>query len=578
MLIASVSCEENEESMKLAKREASIGSFSYSASNFGNKNGGHAKSLTFIKSQDGLIKQEYHKPGTVVFSANDNYSVLDNSNSKRYLNNYNPDDGPKSTIEFWPIDLDKNKFYQLKNKSPAMQYWPEQMTGQMKVQVTEPMPEIMFSTLPLFVPIVRETTTASNKIAITGKKEIPEAAVAKENKDPGPVLFPIILDPTTVRPNKQIVAAVPRGQKQKKLKKKLNAPKVYSIVEISPPAASTESSVDKDEDSNLNLQPTPIYEIIDEPTNYEIPSAFNPSNVNQEIIAETQYTNQDVINSLRNLKEVILNSNKSPATNSSMMTMIDLAIESQNVEVENSSSSVTESSEGSNSGAIKTIEKPLTISTDTQGSTMNKIVINIDSSASELNNVNNNMFTELQVAVNDRDVKKIKEIAVLLQEPLPFDKDIKVLKNPFDKDINVLNIPIETVTMSNKDRRRIYLAPTIKNINQTSLIKEQEPILDSVKSIINAIYNSNEEQTSTIGSIQTVTDEPKVYLAPRVRIGRIKMNKGSMDIPVNNFNNNSNIETSTFAAFKPNFYLAPKIRNKNGTRVGRMVRRRKLQL
>ena len=51
-----------------------------------------------------------------------------------------------------------------------------------------------------------------------------------------------------------------------------------------------------------------------------------------------------------------------------------------------------------------------------------------------------------------------------------------------------------------------------------------------------------------------------------------------MDIPVNNFNNNSNIETSTFAALKPNFYLAPKLRNKNGTRVGRMVRRRKLQL
>lgn len=575
MLIASVSCEENEESMKLAKREASIGSFSYSASNIGKKNGGHVKSLTFIKSQDGLIKQEYHKPSTVVFSANDNYSALD---SQRYLNNYKPNDSPKGTIEFWPIDLDKNKFYELKNKSPVMQYWPEHMTEQMKVEVTKPMPEIMFSTLPLFVPIVRETTTAAfNKIAITKKTETPKAAVVEENKDPGPVLFPIILDPTTVRPNKQIVAAVPRGQKQKKLKKKLIAPKVYSIVEISPPAASIESLVDKDEDSNLNLQPTPIYEIIDEPTNYEIPSAFNPSNVNQEIDAETKFTNQDVINSLQNLKEIILNSSKSPVTNSSMMTMIDLAIESQNVEVKNGSSSVTESSEGSNSGAIKAIEKPLTISTATQGSTMNKIVINIDSSASELNNVNNNMFTELQVAVNDRDVKKIKEIAVLLQEPLPSDKDINVLKNPFDKDINVLNIPIESVTMSNKDRRRIYLAPTIKNINQTSLNKEQEPILDSVKSIINAIYNTNEEQTSTIGSI-TVTDEPKVYLAPRVRIGRIKMNKGSMDIPVNNFNNNSNIETSTFAAFKPNFYLAPKLRNKNGTRVGRMVRRRKLQL
>lgn len=560
MLIASVSCEENEESMKLAKREASIGSFSYTASNIGKKNGGHAKSLTFIKSQDGLIKQDYNSPGTVVFSANDNYSALDNSNNQRYLNNYKDNSGPKSTIEFWPIDLDKNKFYELKNKSPAMQYWPEHMTEQMKVQITEPMPEIMFKTLPLFVPIVREESTVANKIAIAITEK---PAIIEENVDPGPVLFPIILDPTTVRPNKQIVAAVPRGQKQKKLKKKLTAPKVFSIVEISPPAASTESSNDKDEDSNLNLQPTSIYEIIDEPTNYVIPSAFNPSNVNQEIDAETKYTNQDVINSLQNLKEIILNSNKSPATNSSMMTMIDLAIESQNVEVKNGNSSVTESSEGSNSGAVEAIEKPLTISIDTQGSIMNKTIINIDSSASELNN---NMFTKLQVAVNDRDVKKIKEIAVQLQEPVPFDKDI-----------NVLNIPIETVTMSNKDRRRIYLAPSIKNINQTSLNKEQEPILDSVKSIINAIYNTNEEQTSTIASFK-VTDEPKVYLAPRVRIGRIKMNKSSMDIPVNNFNNNSNIETSTFAALKPNFYLAPKLRNKNGTRVGRMVRRRKLQL
>lgn len=552
--------------MKLAKREASIGSFSYSASNIGKKNGGHAKSLSFIKSQDGLTKHDYHTPGTMVFSANDNYSALDNSNNQRFLNNYEANAGPKGTIEYWPIDLDKNKFYELKNKSPAMQYWPDHMTEQMKVHVNEPMPEIMFSTLPLFVPIVREEATVSNKIAITEKAVIPKPAVVEENIDSGPVLFPIILDPTTVRPNKQIVAAVPRGQKQKKLKKKLNAPKVFSIVEISPPAASTESSIDKDEDSNLNLQPTPIYEIIDEPTNYVIPSAFNPANVNQEIIAETKYTNQDVIDSLQNLKEIILNSKKSPATNSSMMTMIDLAIESQNVEVKNASSSVTESSEGSNSGPIKAIEIPLTFSTDTQGSNMNKTVINIDSSASELNN---NMFTKLQVAVNDRDVKKIKEIAVLLQEPVPV----------FEKDINVLNIPFETVTMSNKDRRRIYLAPTlIKNINQTSLNKEQEPILDSVKSIINAIYNTNEEQTSTMESLK-ITDEPKVYLAPRVRIGRIKMNKGSMDIPVNNFNNNSfNIETSTFAAFKPNFYLAPKLRNKNGTRVGRMVRRRKLQL
>lgn len=568
MLIASASCDENEESMKVAKREASIGSFSYSASNIGKNNGGHAKTLTFIKNHDGLVKHEYQLPGTVVFSANDNFSALDNSNNQRNLNNYNTNDRPKSTVEFWPIDLDKNKFYELKNKSPAMQYWPEQMTNNMKVKI-ETMPEIMYPTLPLFVPNVREVSTVANKFAITEKTVHPAAANVDENKDPGPVLFPIILDPTTLRPNKQVVAAVPRGQKQKKLKKKLNAPKVFSIVEISPPAASTVSPYDKDEDSNLNLQPTPIYEIIDEPTNYVIPSAFNPSNVNQGIVAETQFTNQDVINSLQNLKEIILNNNdKSPAsTNSSMMQMIDLAIESQNVEVKNGSSSVTESSEGSNSVAINAIEKPLTNSTTTQISYMNKIAINIDSSPSELNN---KMFTKLQVAVNDRDVKKIKEIAVLLQEPQE--------PVPFERDINVLNLPIETITMSSKDRRRIYLAPTIKNINQTSLNKEQEPILDSVKSIINAIYNTNEEQISTTIESTTVTDESKVYLAPRIRIGRIHMNKGSMDIPINNFNNNSNIETSKFAALKPKIFLASKLTNKNGTRVGRMVRRRKIQL
>ena len=557
--------------MKVAKREASIGSFSYSASNIAKKNGGHSKTSTFIKNHDGLVKHEYQLPGTAVFSVNDNYSALDNINNQRNLNNYKTNDGPKSTVEFWPIDLDKNKFYELKLKSPDMQHWPDHdhMTKQTTVQISEPMPKIMFSTLPLFVPIVREETetTAAKKFTIR-EKTISPVSVVEENIDIGPVLFPISQDQTTMRPNKQFVAAVPRGQKPKKLKKKQNTPKFMSNVEFSPPAATTESSVpfDNEEGSKLNLQPTPIYEIIDEPTNYKITSAFNPSNMNQEIIAETQFTNQDVINSLQNLKEIILNTNKSPATNSSMMQMIDLAIKSENVVAKNSRISVTESSEGSNSGANIAIEKPSTISAYAQKSNTKKLIINIDSSPSE---VNNHMFSNLQVAVNDRNIKKIKEIAVLLQEPMSLDKD---------KDIDVLKIPIETVIMSNKDRQSIYSAPTIKNINQTKLTMEQEPILDSVKSIINAIHNKDVENTSTIKTT-SVTDEPKIYLAPRVRIGRIKMNKGSMDIPVNNFNNNnSNIETSTLAALKPN-YLAPKIRIKNGTRrVGRMVRRRKLQL
>lgn len=429
LIVVSVLCEDN--ASVIAKREASIGSYSYTASDISKHDGSHVKTLTVLKSLE-MPKNEgsdfFHKKMT-----------------------------GKTTVEFWPPDMDKEKFFSMRGEDSSMELWPRPVEREIVVVVKKPSSE----KLP--------DIPASNK-TFTFERDIQEMATPTESivyndisiTDAGPVVFPTSF-PTTRGPDRNIVY-IPRhnGNKKRKLKKKAKqaASAVVVTSEAIDPVSISVNGVEV-KDERIVPDATPIYEIIDEPS--------------QDIYQPIRYT--DVINNLSNLTELTYGNKRANSSDNTLEIIdaqqpIDNAMNNFNISNMESNNQTSRGLNSSRGSRRRIPSKPLSMEDLTP---LEKL------------------FQRLKNAIDERDVAMIKNIVRLMEEPEP-----------------VTEAAVEIIS-------EIKTAESI-----TKLPSVTEVIISSTQ-FETAATSTSQPSTSMSQSDESTTTRSKIYLAPRVRLAQKKL-------------------------------------------------------
>jgi hypothetical protein len=346
-----------EHSVAKVKREASIGAFSYTASDVAKTDGSHVKTMTVLKS--------FEPSG----------GAVDSSSYSSFSSLIEP--VVKTTVEFWPSDLDKEKFYSMKD-DPSLDLW--QQNKETKVIIKKPLPEnlpdIPISPWkPMSIPIgIKYESLLESTEAIV----INDVAVT----NPGPVVFPTN-EPTTKNPERAI-AFVSRGNnKKRKLKKKVKI--ALQPARPSKPVAPFSSTEVVDEKSKDDV--TPIHEVIDEPM--------------LDIFEPIRYT--DVVNNLSSLTEQTFGDQRDISS-------------SENTEISSPASAESQVSD----------VNPITVANIFESRYVNGKSGSETDQTSESTSMPMNikdlmplerMFTLLKQAIDERNIAKIKRIVSLLEEP-----------------------------------------------------------------------------------------------------------------------------------------------------------------
>lgn len=417
--IASVSCDaekKNDEQLMKTKRDASIGTFSYTASDITKYDGSHVKTVTVLKNIE--------MPSvTDTFSA---FSML-NSPQKKAVG--------KTTVEYWPPDMDKEKFYSMK-KGSATALWPEKnkQEGQTRANHNQPLPENIPD-----IPINMNSWTPSDiydyqpLIGPTESSIIDTVSIT----DPGPVVFPT-LEPTSQSPDRTVIHISRTGHKKRKLKKKVKLAPSVPFVETSEQFAPYTSSVIETTTSDRKIADiTPIYEIVDEP----YVNIYKPN----------RYT--DVVSNLSNLTEMSFgertvnkSNDSSQTTNFSFGDYIPM-------------DKITVSSAVNDYGS----------NNDTSGGSK-ETVESSKASADSFRSINKAMpldrlLNQLKQAIDERDIAKIKNIALMMEEPksemekVTVRSTTEVANTELSSEETTLLSSITSTTVRNK----VYLAPRVRN-------------------------------------------------------------------------------------------------------------------
>lgn len=413
MLMASTHCDVGKKSdvqSVKSKRDASIGTFSYVASDISKHDGSHVKTLTLLKNIE-------IPSVTDAFSA---FSMLRAPQKKS--------EG-KTTVEFWPPDMDKEKFYNMK-KDSAMEFWPvDKQEYQMhiishKQPLSEKVPDIPIDKTS-WAPA--DITDYHALISATEGSIIDAVSIT----DPGPVVFPT-LEPTTKGPDQTVVFITRTGHKKRKLKKKVKLAPTMPFVETSEPFVPYSNTV-IETTSNRNIaEATPIYEDVDESyiNNYQ----------------PIRYT--DVVSNLTDLSFGERTVNKSNSNNNNSIETLSISFGNYNP------LDIINVSKATNDG----------MNSDTSSSSHDRPSKDSFPKIYELMPLDRQL-NQLKQAIEERDIAKIKNIVQMMEEPKLLNEKVTVQSTTEVAEINSsskASTLLSTVT-STTVRNKVYLAPRVRN-------------------------------------------------------------------------------------------------------------------
>lgn len=424
MNAASVLCggeKINDEQSAKIKRDASVGSYSYTATDISKYDGSHVKTVTVLKNID--------KPVGV-----DAYS-FSRFNAPRKTPKV------KTTVEFWPPDMDKEKFYSMK-KDSEMTMWTVKQEAPVKVMqpvkllqheiYQKPLPEKL-ADIPTDVHSwsLNDFNDYQPLIGPTESSIIDNVSIT----NPGPVVFPT-LEPTTKGPGTHVVYISNTGHKKRKLKKKVKAPTV-PFVETSPTIAPDTNSVSDFTSRNENIaDATPIYENIDEPY--------------VDIFKPVRYT--DVISNVSDLTESTFGNRVNVSSDKIKIIENSKPVENNPIVAFSVSDSTTVIDSNQ---VMETTSSGFSVSNGTP----------VDSTSLTINDLTplEKLFKQLKQAIEDRDITRIKKIVQLMEEPVK-----EVIKTPSTTvtaatDSSSPSSTLLPVEASSTVKSKIYLAPRIRN-------------------------------------------------------------------------------------------------------------------
>lgn len=472
LVVVSVLCEENDSSI-ITKREASIGSYSYTSSDISKYDGSHVKTLTVLKS----LEMPKHEDSEFIHKKMSG----------------------KTTVEFWPPNMDKKKFFSMRGEDSSMEFWPKPVNREVVVMVekssSERLPDIPAKTKTFtYEPELQEMVTTTetviyNDISITNS---------------GPVVFPTSL-PTTKGPDRDIVY-IPRnsGNKKRKLKKKAK-PAVSAVVVTSEAIDPVSISVNGVNATNEQKVPdaTPIYETIDEPP---------------QDIFPIRYT--DVINNLSNLTELTYGNKRA---NNSDNKIIDAQ---QPIDNAMSNFNVSES-ESNNKIHTNQTSRSLNASRGSRRRIPSKPLSMEDLTPLE------KLFEQLKNAIDERDVAMIKNIVRLMEEPEPVTEAAAVITTEISTKLAASPSTTEVISSSK-------LETTASSTSQSSTkLKIEETSTSQASTLM-----------STSLSEDSTTTRSKIYLAPRVRLAQKKL-KDLKEITLDEKLQSSATETIASTSVRP---------------------------
>lgn len=554
--LTSILCDKKsaEEQVNKAKRDASVGAYSYVTAGMSKKEGSHVKSFAALKNLElsGASSEVGFSP---FLSANKPMG--------------------KTTVEYWPPDMDKQKFYSMKDDSSS-DVWPEKevkvvvktkkrpkvtaapevkkpaapvaperkkpapMAPERKKPAAPVVPEkrvpefpfepvIPMGSFPIFpnVPVrplgklpdipVPHSWSPKAPIAINDFETLlgPTEPTVSEDiavTNTGPIVFPT--NAPTVRMPEQSIAYVPRGNsKKRKLKKKVKTAPVVPFVETSPSITPYSSSVSENQ---YRPEIIPIHEVIDEP----MVNIFEP----------IRYT--DVVNNLSNLTEQAFSNNRGGVNGFETPKFIeiidappltidiqdgDINPEMKTVLVEQTTGEVSATSQGNDA----VIMEPTIVPLSSRVPTGIQDLLPLE-----------RMFNQLKRAIDERNIAKIRRIVRLFDEskteaPTAVMTKVDVTSTEAItttiKEVPSTTAAPETTTeiMTSETRSRTYL-PRGKFAADTTT--EQAASTYRSKS-----YSPRgkfiPETTTELESTMPTTVKGKVYLAPRVRSAQKKAAK-----------------------------------------------------
>lgn len=425
MCAASVLCGEesiNDEQSAKIKRDASVGSFSYTATDISKYDGSHVKTLMILKNVD--------KNG-----AAEAYSSYQATQKMPKV---------KTTVEFWPPDMDKEKFYNMK-KDSEMSMWSQVVKHEAPIKINQkPMPEKIEDNKAEVKSHSWPPNDFNDYQSLIGPTEgIINDDVAITN--PGPVVFPT-LEPTTKGPGRHVVYITRSGHKKRKLKKKAKAEseQLAAFVETSSSNAPDTNSVSDISSSNENISDaTPIYEFIDEPY-VDIFKPVRYTDVVSNLANLTESTFGDRVNISSENVKIIKNAKPINSSSNVYTETADLNV-SDSVPVNGSNQSMEMTSGGSNATNDMPISSP-------------SIPLNIN----DLTPLEK-LFSQLKLAIDERDITKIKKIVQLLEEPV---KEVIITPSSSvaapTESFSPISSTLASVEASTNGINKIYLAPRIR--------------------------------------------------------------------------------------------------------------------
>lgn len=423
----------------------------------------------------------------------------------------------KTTVEYWPPDLDKNKFYNLK-KDSVMELWPGDMSKEMRIKINEPMlpsgPDVL-PDIPLSIneQNVPEIYDFQAMLRPTESSIIEDIVITNRS----PIVFPTS-EPTTRSPDRQVVAFVSRGgNKKRKLKKKVKPVAEVPFAETSETFTPSTNSVievmPNGEQQNVQ-QATPIYEFIDEP----VVNIFQP----------IRYT--DVVSNLSNLTQQTFGVNNSSNT----------------IEIIDSSPSPKADSVDLNSTiSVSELER------ETMGQ-INETLPNNDVSEITLS-FNNDlspidiMLNQLKSAIEERDLAKIREIVQSMDENVEKTEKPKAEMEKVQVTMDMVKttqavetkpMALPTSTTQNSDlvyvaprlrNSKVYLAPRVRDaqkklkkvkaqsLSDEKLKEEATTVVTEIPVILTTKFKSTTEKMKTATTVIKPTKGKRSHITPRSR-------------------------------------------------------------
>ncbi|CRL00291.1 CLUMA_CG013564, isoform A [Clunio marinus] len=482
VFVANVTCddESSDDTSSKIKREASIDDF-----NIPNMD---------LSKHDGTILKTLLNENTDNIR-HDAVSPFDDLNSRIKMG--------KTTVEFWPSDMDKEKFFNLTKDSPLsspIDFWPKGgLNQEVHMEVNnnnrepEKLPDVPINhqyipdiAIDKFSEISKPDFTEYQPMFEAGPTEIiivDDDAITSR----APITFPTS-EPTSKSPD-HTIAIVTRGgnNKKRKLKKKVKTADVtmpFSEISVSiTPSSNTviDTMVDKSNNMhNINdynnigngFQSTPIYENIDEPF--------------IDVFKSVRYT--DVISNLANLTELSFSSNRINKTDNSEVVDRGLPVDINPI---TSSTDLT---------SVNNINDISDLTSSTVSSQMLNSSDELLLSRSIIDSPLDIMLNQLKSAIEERNITKIKIIVNAYEEPETKTENIVIIMNATENAIATESSSSAMETMSDVTtaKVKVHTASRVRNFQRK--FKKQKPQIlnDVLKENINIITGTETLPPSTV--------------------------------------------------------------------------------